>query len=58
MSKNGEKNSGWFFYKGQKIQTWTYLYSERMRKKQIEDSNNTVILESCWDKMGNLIDCL
>ena len=52
------KNSGWFFYKGQKIQTWTHWYSERMKKKQIEYNNGTKISELCWDRMGNLINCL
>ena len=47
-----------FFYKGQKIQTWTHWYSERMKKKQIEYNNGTKISELCWDKKGNLISCL
>ena len=47
-----------FFYKGQKIQTWTHWYSERMKKKQIEYNNGTKISELCWDNMGNVINCL
>ena len=58
MSENGEKILAGFFYKGQKIQTWTHWYSERMKKKQIEYNNGTKISELCWDKMGNLINCL
>ena len=46
-----EKKFWLVFYKGQKIQTWTHWYSERMKKKQIEYNNGTKISELCWDKM-------
>ena len=58
MSENGEKILAGFFSKGQKIQTWTHWYSERMKKKQIKYNNGIKISELCWDKMGNLINCL
>ena len=52
------KNSSWFFLLRSKIRTWTRWYSERMKKKQIEYNNGTKISELCWDKKGNLINCL
>ena len=52
------KNSSWFFLLRSKIRTWTHWYSERMKKKQIEYNNGTKISELCWDKKGNLINCL
>ena len=58
MSEKGEKILAGFFYKGQKIQTWTHWYSERMKKKQIECSGGTKISELCWNNMGNIINCM
>ena len=45
-------------YSCQKMETWTLCYSEREKKKQIEYNNATKISELCWDKMGNIINCL
>ena len=45
-----------FFSKGQKMQTWTHWYSERIKKKQIEYYNGIKISELCWDKIGNAIN--
>ena len=58
MSKNGEKILDGFFAKGKKVKTWNQWYTESKKKKQIRYNNGTEISKSCWDKIGNLINCL
>ena len=58
MSENGEKILDGFFSKGQKIQTWSHWYSKSRKKKQVKYDSGIKISELCWDKIGNLINCL